>query len=91
VTTGSAEKSRKSTVFHKEKRSKKERRTSPDGKEENAMRLRFPLSHRAHYKRLRKTTRERTGTEKENGLSTAIIDQSPRPTPQFLIVATPQF
>jgi hypothetical protein len=33
-------------IFHKEKRSKKEKK-SPDGKVENAMKLRFPLSHRA--------------------------------------------
>jgi hypothetical protein len=58
-------------LFHKEKRSKKEK-NSPDGKVENAMKPRFPLSHRAHHKRREKeTTRERTKPTKESGLSTA--------------------
>jgi hypothetical protein len=55
----------------KEKRSKKEKK-SPDGKVENAMTPRFPLSHRArHQRREKKTTRDKTGTKKESGLSTA--------------------
>jgi hypothetical protein len=38
----------------------------------------------------RKTTRERTRTKKEGGLSTAIIT-NPRPATQLLVGATPQF
>jgi len=65
------------------------------------MKPRFPLSHRACHHRDEETTRERTRTTKEGGLTTAIIDPpdligpalvtNRRPTPQFLIVATPQF
>src|ERR1700682_3889030 len=43
------------------------------------MRPRFPLSHRARYRK-EKDDGERTRTEKEGGLTTAIIDEQTRPS-----------
>jgi hypothetical protein len=77
--------------FSTKKKEAKKKGEPPCGKVENAMRPRFPLSHRACYQRPKETTRERTRTEKEGGLPAAIIDQNRRPPPQFLVVATPQF
>jgi hypothetical protein len=64
-------------VIRKEKR--KEKR--PDGKVENAMKLRFPLSHRARYQKQKETTGDRTQTPKEGGLRTAAIDDKPETEP----------
>lgn len=56
------------------------------------MKPRFPLSHRACCQRPKEeTTGSRVKSKKEGGLPTAIIHKKPRPTPQFLVVATPQF
>jgi len=54
------------------------------------MRPRFPLSHRACHQKTEDDEGENQ-TRKEGGLSTAIINKNPRPTLQFLVVATPQF
>ncbi len=45
------------------------------------MKLRFQLSHRARYQRPKETTRQRTKTMKEGGLSTATINQKPETDP----------
>jgi hypothetical protein len=51
----------------------------------------FPAFPQGPLPGTQRPPRERTNTRKEGGLSTAIIDESPRPNPQFLIVASPQF
>ena len=74
MTARTAEKPEEIAVFHKEKKEPKKRKENrPDGKVENAMKLRFPLSHRACHQRPEETTREGPGTKKGGGLSTAVI------------------
>src|SRR6266568_7118496 len=63
-------------VIRKEKRTKKERRPCPDGKVENAMKPRFPLSHRAHYQR--RTDHQGENPNREGGRS---VDRHHRPKP----------
>ncbi len=59
-------------VIRKEKEPKR-KENRPAGKVENAMKLRFPLSHRACHQKQR-TTGDQTQTNKEGGLSAAVID-----------------
>jgi hypothetical protein len=57
-------------VIRKEKEAKR-KENRPDGKEENAMKPRFPLSHRARYQRPKE---EPPGTtHQRRGLTTASI------------------
>src|SRR5205085_6139880 len=63
-------------VIRKEKRSKKERGPCPDGKVENAMKPRFPLSHRARHHRRRDHE-----TENPNRKGGRPIDRHHRPKP----------
>src|SRR6266571_7281140 len=63
-------------VIRKEKRTKKERRPCPDGKVENTMKPRFPLSHRAHYQR--RTDHQGENPNREGGRS---VDRHHRPKP----------
>jgi len=72
VNARSAEKSEETVVIRKEKEPKR-KENRPAGKVENAMKLRFPLSHRACHQKQR-TTGDQTQTNKEGGLSAAVID-----------------
>jgi hypothetical protein len=51
-------------VIRKEKEAKR-KENRPDGKEENAMKLRFPLSHRAHDQRRREEETDGSRINKE--------------------------
>jgi hypothetical protein len=60
-------------VIRKEKEPKR-KENRPAGKVENAMKLRFPLSHRACHQKQRNDRRIRTQINKEGGLSAAVIN-----------------
>ncbi len=62
-------------TFPQRKKKQKRKENRPDGKEENAMKPRFPLSHRAHCQRPKEDHQGEKRTTKEGGLSTAIIDE----------------
>src|SRR5205085_3642249 len=72
----SVEKPEEMRVIRKEKRSKKERGPCPDGKVENAMKPRFPLSHRACHQR-----RTDHQTENPNHKGGRSDDRHHRPKP----------
>jgi hypothetical protein len=74
VNARSAEKSEETVVIRKEKEPKR-KENRPAGKVENAMKPRFPLSHRACHHRPNRPPAERTRTKKDGGLSAAIIDR----------------
>jgi len=100
VIARAAEKSEETVVIRKEKEPKR-KENRPAGKVENAMNLRFPLSHRACYQKQGNDRGIRTQINKEGrpvgrhhasagpGRSGAVTNR--RLTPQFLVVATPQF
>jgi hypothetical protein len=54
-------------TFPQRKKKQKRKENRPDGKEENAMKPRFPLSHRARYQRPKDDQGEKR-TTKEGGL-----------------------
>jgi len=72
VNARSAEKPEETVVIRKEKEPKR-KENRPAGKVENAMKPRFPLSHRACH-RNKERPGVRTQINKEGGLSAAVIN-----------------